>query len=598
MTRARALAPVDELAAIITVDGVWLPSTPPADQGGKPLMGSVISPDYLAQGLTYLVDQGMLRTEGTIAQVWVLGLAAVEALGWAIDPGEQARGVTMRQLQEQARERLAQAVADARPDLEARGWTLRDGWETGGYRVRLQRLPKGPLARGKARKPEPRVDVVLEVYAWTTGGGSENDEREMLGVLGGESAGTGLPDSDTDIDAARVEMGRRLGWCVQHFGMLPGVTGSATGAALAERIWRAAEERNTGIQAKIDAGRATKERFSVFPIGPGPLPPLNDPPAGDVEPRITWTRLPSRAEIEAADRIAITDQRASYLAGKPNLALGDPVTLNATELDAALWFSAEENPAKWPAGLWRVQFPAPELVPDWGMLPPFHQTWWQSGDADPDTYPILWTTTETLAGMAADPDKGGFGIDWCRENIPFIEGWTYPHAGHALDKWQGTLSTAYKTAVSTGDRPMKAITGDIYKGYIGRWLQGPDQWGKYRARHSQKVWYQQVHALATVRNRRRAAEIHARTAEAGHALFPVRANTDDLMYLIPAGLDAALLADDDSDGRFTLGRMVIKHLAPLTDADRAALLAAVDAADLTAFTNAASAAFAAAEGRA
>ncbi|MGX1762781.1 hypothetical protein ACWIG5_38815, partial [Streptomyces lydicus] len=513
------------MATIITVDGVWLPSTPPADQGGAPLMGSVISPDYLAQGLTYLVDRGMLRTEGTIAQVWVLGLAAVEALGWAIDPGEQARGVTMRQLQEQARERLAQVVADARPDLEARGWTLRDGWETGGYRVRLQRLPKGPLARGKARKPEPRVDVVLEVYAWTTGGGSENDEREMLGVLGGESAGTGLPDSDADIDAARVEMGRRLGWCVQHFGMLPGVTGSATGAALAERIWRAAEERNAGIQAKIDAGRATKERPSVFPTGPGPLPPLNDPPAGDVEPRITWSRLPSREEIEAADRIAITDQRASYLAGKPNLALGDPVTLNATELDAALWFSAEGNPAKWPVGLWRVQFPAPELVPDWGMLPPFHQTWWQVGESDPGTYPILWTTTETLAGMAADPDKGGFGIDWCRENIPFIEAWTYPHAGHALDKWQETLSTAYKTAVSTGDRSMKAITGDIYKGYIGRWLQGPDQWGKYRARHSQKVWYQQVHALATVRNRRRAAEIHARTAEAGHALFPVRANT-------------------------------------------------------------------------
>lgn len=596
-TRARTLAPVDEVAAIITADGVWLPSTPPADQGGKPLMGAVLSPDYLAQGLTYMVDCGMLRTEGTIAQVWVLGLAAAEALGWAIDPGEQARGVTMRQLQEQARERLTQAVADTRPDLEARGWTLRDKWESGGYRVRLERLPKGPLVKGP-RKLEPRVDVVLEVYAWTTGGGSGNDEREMLGVLGGEAAGTGLPDSDTDPDAARVELGRRLSWCVQHFGQLPGVTGSATGAALAERIWRDGEERNKAIQAKIDAGRATKERPSVFPTGPGPLPPLNNPPIGDVEPRITWARMPSRAEIEAADRIAISDQRASYLAAKPNLALGDPVMLTEDELGAALWFSPEENPGKWPVGLWHALMPIPELVPDWATMPPFHQTWWQSGESDPQQFVALWVTTETLAGMAAAPDKGGYGLEWCREHIPLIEAWTYPHAGHALDKWQETLSIAYKTAVATADQPMKAITGDIYKGYIGRWLQGPDQWGKYRARHSQKVWYQQVHALATVRNRRRAAEIHARTAEAGHPLYPIRANTDDLMYLIPAGLDAALLADDDSDGRYTLGRMVIKHLAPITDTARTALLAAVDARDGTAFTTAVSETFAAEEGRA
>ncbi|MEV0766511.1 hypothetical protein [Nocardia sp. NPDC050435] len=595
MTRPhRAQTPADQVAVIIAPHGVWLPSSPPFGAGGEPLMGPVASVDHLGQGLTWLTEHGYLQTHGTIAQAWVLGTDAVDALGWLVDPGQQAKGVTMRQLQDQTRERLAEAVQAALPTLEARGWTLRSGWETGGYRVRLERLPVGPRSRPRGRgapaERKVRVDVVLEPFAWTTGGSVHDaDEREMLGLLGGEANGTGLPDTETDPDAARVELGRRMSWCVQHLSMLPGVTGSATGAAIAERIWRAAEDRNAEIQAKLDAGKTTKEAPSVFPTSPGGLPPLTEPPPGDIEPLVSWARLPDHAEIERADRIVIADQRAAHLAGGgAKLALGHPVPVAPADLDAVLWFSGEDKPARWPCGLWRVVLPPPAEVPGWDVLPPLHQTWWETGQADPQAYPAVWVTTETLAALAADPDKGGLGLAWCRDHVPILEGITYPEAGPALKPWQSLMSAAYRAAVAEGDRAMKALTGDIYKGYFGRWAQTPDQWGQYRARHSQRIWYNQIHALTTARTRRKAADAAARTEAAGYGpVYPVRANTDDCTYLVPTGMDAALLADDDSDGKFYLGRTVIKHQIPITETGRAALLAATTAKEFAAAVDAA-----------
>lgn len=594
---------VDQLALVVTVDGVFAPSAP---AGSKAPFPAPVSVDALARTLNTALAHKRLQTVGTIAQVWVLG-GAVDLLKWAPDPVQRKADMTDVQVRDLTRERLKDKVGASAAALENNGWRLREGWKNGGCWVRLEKI-RTPEEIHKGM-PVRRVDVMLEPYAWTTGGAlDDGNTREKLGVLGTPAGGTGIPDSDIVPEDARCELSRRLGWLVEHLGMLPAVTGSATGAAMVGHGWRAGEHINAENAAKRDAAARTgdkkfKAHDVVIPEGPGPIPPLAyDAPPGDIEPRLAWWRLPSADEIAAAATLVVPDRRGSYLGSAgASLVLGDPVPLIGADIDAEpqLWMpgAPEADPAKWPRGLWLLLLPPADEVPGWDELPPFHQTWWRryarTGDRAnaPDSAPVpVWVTTETAAAMATEPRKirkdketgeetsyptGGLGLQWCRENVPIMEAWVWERCGTALKPWQTTMSAAYRAALAEGDQVMRAIVGDVYKSYIGRMHKSADDWGQWRAAHSQPVWRNQIHALTTVSIRRKSAEARDKIAAAtGLDCSPVAATTDDTTWLLPAAVAPELVADDDSDGRYYLGRMVIKVRRALSDDDRAALLAA------------------------
>ncbi|WP_040793227.1 hypothetical protein [Nocardia paucivorans] len=585
--RTAARPHVDEVALIITTDGCWMPTAPAANDPkcpGIPVRPPVTSVGQLARILTEATDAGRLQSVGVVAQVWVLGEAA-DALGWVPEPVQKVKGMTDIQVRDETRRRIADKVAGSAAELERFGWRLREGWREGGARVRLERIPDP--RKGKTGARSVRVDVVLEVLAWTTGGATaDGNAREKLGVLGSPAAGTGLPDSDADPEAARLELARRLAWCVEVLGMLPSVTGAATGAALVDRGWKAGAKINESNAAKRGGAAARGVQFKgrdvVIPSGPGPIPPFTlCPPVGDIEPRLSWWRLPSVAEIETAAALVVPDRRGSYLGSAgASLVLGKSMPLEGDRLDSVLWFSDERNPNKWPRGLWLLGLPHPDLVPDWDVLPPLHDSWWRAfgtpfnapaPDAAAGVMPV-WVTTETAAALAADPTLGGYGLDWCRNHVSVLEAWVWERSGTALKPWQMLMSRAYKTAVAENDRVMKAFVGDIYKSYIGRLHKSPEDWGPWRRRHSQPVWRAQIQALTTVSIRRKTVEARARIrAATGRECSPFAATTDDTTWLLPAGVDPALVSDD-TDGN--LGRMVLKAVTPLSDTDRAALITA------------------------
>ncbi|MDF3313912.1 helix-turn-helix domain-containing protein, partial [Rhodococcus sp. T2V] len=92
-----------------------------------------------------------------------------------------------------------------------------------------------------------------------------------MGILGSPAAGTYLPDED--LPAAR-ELGRRLGWCAKHLGVLPGPTPARTGAAIVDKIKRERTRSGKGLVV------ATA----------GPVPPLDGAPRGDLEPAVGFAR--------------------------------------------------------------------------------------------------------------------------------------------------------------------------------------------------------------------------------------------------------------------------------------------------------------------
>jgi hypothetical protein len=122
---------------------------------------------------------------------------------------------------------------------------------------------------------------------------------------------------------------------------------------------------------------------------------------------------------------------------------------------------------------------------------------------------------------------------------------------------------------------MRKWVGAVYKGYLGALGNRPDQWGKWRAMHSQPVAQAAIHAHAHARGRRKVLDIHARTG-----LWPIAQRSDAYTYLVPAGMELAALADDDSDGKYTLGRLLVERWCELTEATRAGLAAADTAQDV------------------
>lgn len=490
----------DGHAIIVTAEGTYTPS-------GQALTGPVDSVEKLDK----LIRWAALTPLGAPAQIWVVGIDACEMLGWVIDPGSEDDVDDMEVLRTRAAEELTGVLAASLNPMLTAGWELRGD---PGHVVHLSRT---------TGKFTSMVDIVIEPYVWTYWNkdfGWGNRVGDM-GILGSPTAGTYLPDDD--LPAAR-ELGRRLAWCAQHLGVLPGPTPARTGAAVVDKIKRERTRSGKGIVVTTA----------------GPVPPLDGEHRGDLEPALGWTRVPERGELDDASVLVSIDQRAAYLAsaGMLDFGYGKPRHLRSDAARAA----AEET--KTPFGLWHVTLPAANMLalPEKMPLPHPHML---------DDQPVqTWVTSVSLDALCAPVTDGGIGAEL--DDLDITEAWVYPEQGRALDKWAKILREARKVAVDTDDAAMKRFLGACYKGYIGR-MVNPDMWtAKQMQHHHQPLWRAAIIAHCRWRGRRVAMRIARDTGR-----WPVRTVTDSWVYALPDGVGIA----DDSDA---LGKMTLEKCAPLT----------------------------------
>jgi len=504
-TEPVALPPAGESAdghaVIVTAAGTYTPS-------GHTLTGPVDSIEKLDK----LIRWATLTPLGAPAQIWIVGIEACEMLGWIIDPGSEDDVDDMEILRTRAAEELTAILHATLTPMLTAGWELRG---EPGHVVHLSRTTGNFTSM---------VDIFIEPYVWTYWNkdfGWGNRVGDM-GILGSPTAGTYLPDDD--LPAAQ-ELGRRLAWCAQHLGGLPGPTPARTGAAIVDKIKRDRTRSGKGI---------------VVTVG-GPVPPLDGEPRGDLEPAVGWTRVPDLEELSDATQLVSIDQRAAYLAsaGMLEFGYGKPRHLRGENaLDAA-------RQSKTPFGLWRVTLPPGDML----ALPP----------ALPLPHPHMladqpvqtWITTVSLDALQTSIADGGIGAEL--DDLDIAEAWVYPEQGRALDKWAKILREARKVAVDTGDTAMKRFIGACYKGYIGR-MVNPDMWtAKQMQHHHQPLWRAAIIAHCRWRGRRVAMRIARETGR-----WPLRTVTDSWVYPLPPGIDIA----DDSDA---LGKMTLEKRAPLTE---------------------------------
>ena len=388
-TESVALPPAGESAdghaVIVTAAGTYTPS-------GHTLTGPVDSIEKLDK----LIRWATLTPLGAPAQIWIVGIEACEMLGWIIDPGSEDDVDDMEILRTRAAEEITAILHATLTPMLTAGWELRG---EPGHVVHLSRTTGNFTSM---------VDIFIEPYVWTYWNkdfGWGNRVGDM-GILGSPTAGTYLP--------AAQELGRRLAWCAQHLGVLPGPTPARTGAAIVDKIKRDRTRSGKGI---------------VVTVG-GPVPPLDGEPRGDLEPALGWTRIPGSEELSDATQLVSIDQRAAYLAsaGMLEFGYGKPRHLRSENaLDAA-------GQSKTPFGLWHVTLPPGDIL----ALPP----------ALPLPHPHMladqpvqtWITTVSLDALQTAIADGGVGAEL--DDLDITEAWVYPEQGRALDKWAKILREA------------------------------------------------------------------------------------------------------------------------------------------------------------
>ncbi|MGB7234866.1 MAG: hypothetical protein WBD41_02695 [Rhodococcus sp. (in: high G+C Gram-positive bacteria)] len=495
------LTDADGHAIIVTAAGTHSPS-------GQRLTGSVDSVDNLEK----LIAWAGLTPHGLTAQVWFVGIDSCSQIGWTVDPGSEDDVDDLEQLRLRVAEDLQNTIAATLPPLIAAGWELRGD---PGFVTHLTR---------KVGTATQMVDILLEPYVWTYWNkdfGWGNRVGDM-GILGSPTAGTYLPDDDA---AAAGELGRRLAWCVKHLGTLPGPTPARTAAAIVDKIRR--ERLRTGKGIAVTTA--------------GALPPITDPPRGDLEPAAGWSRLLDSDDLDDVDALVTIDQRAAYLASAGMLSLGYGTARHLTG-DKAVAGAGEE---KIPFGLWQVTLPAADQYSLPPKLPLPHPAMEHGAPVQ------TWVTTVSLEGLCSPVVDGGMGLDV--DDLDIAQAWVYPEQGRALDKWAKVLRAARTVAVDTGDAPMKRFLGACYKGYVGR-MVNPDMWTATRMQHHhQPVWRAAIMAHSRWRGRRIAMRIAAETGR-----WPIRTMTDSWVYLVGEGQNIA-------DAGAQLGKMTLEKQVPLAD---------------------------------
>ncbi|MCK0441187.1 hypothetical protein MUG78_17450 [Gordonia alkaliphila] len=541
-------AVADNHALLVTDFGLWTPS-------GRRLYDKPIeSVDQLLRALLWRRHD--LRAAKVPPQAWILA-GACEQLGWgpdAVDPGEEDDPIeeVIGRLDAVTDELFAPLLAE---DDDDDGWHLFRPAGESGWRIHLLHTANGGRDRFL-------IDLFLEGWASLT-------SRDRFNILGSKAHGT-VFDFDNDRDGAR-ELGRRLVWHLDNLKVLPGNTPARTGAAMADRIWDTRKKN-----AKTTKARSGTKAPGAFPVKATPLPPVDDDFVEDIEPVGTWSRavgtdefvVGPRAGGEEVIRLVTIDQRASYLASAGMVSLGLGELQHLAGDDAAAQLSES---ATLPFGLWRVTLPAAASL----GLPPLLPLPHPRMAIDRDTQ--MWVTTESVKSLTAPIASGGAGLDWL--DLGVTEAWLTDQQGLALKTWKEDLAAARTSAIDAGDPAMKAMVGDIYKGYLGR-MANPELWQGRLAHHHQPLWRASIIAHARHRSRAKATAVAA-----DHQIWPIKSVTDSWTYLVPGNVEVA----DDAPGpdgtvgragRY-LGKFTTESDVVLDDERLLALLNTTTAAEVT-----------------
>lgn len=274
---------------------------------------------------------------------------------------------------------------------------LTSGWELRGDPGHVVHLSR---TTGKFTS---MVNIFIEPYVWTYWNkdfGWGNRVGDM-GILGSPDTGTYLPDED--LPAAR-ELGRRIAWCAQYLGTLPGPTPARTGAAVLDKIKRERTRSGKGIDVTTA----------------GPVPPLDGEPRGDLEPAAGWTRNSLDADdLDTADVVVSIDQRAAYLASAGMLEFGYGKPRHLTGENA---IDAAASGAKGaPFGLWRITLPAGNMLALPAKLPLPHPH--MLTDQPVQT----WVTSVSLDALQSSVADGGIGAEL--DDLDVTEAWVYAEQG-------------------------------------------------------------------------------------------------------------------------------------------------------------------------
>ncbi|TEA09205.1 hypothetical protein [Mycobacteroides salmoniphilum] len=544
----------------------------------------------------YIGKMDGLNPLGGPGQVWIIGPAACELLGWWSDEiTEEDARLSPAQLQD--------FLAGVFGSLDGTGWELLTGPDKKMpdklspqmllvKKVTMyQRDAKGNLlkdGRGNdvTRIERRMVQLILEPFA------EEITGRSEIGLL------ENLPEDD---EAATREVGRRVVWLTEQLGILPTVAAATTGQRIQDEIYKARKKKGT------EKGGAIVDKPGVIEgvaIGAG------DEGAGvisvgELEPAAHWGR-PHIAASEIPDEcdLLLLDQSAAYLAtaGTIELGFGDIDHLQGDQ-DIARMFAAatarstsrKDPTAKWPFGIFLAVLPAgssdrcnhlPKNMP----LP--HPLMEKDRDVD------VWITTESVRGLCAPVEEGGGGFRL--EDLAIDEAYVWDDTRRFLEDWAAKLRAVRLAAIRAGDKDVARYIGAIYKHYVGR--MGTDKWPESKMYHWQPIWRAAIIAHCRWRARRQAmilgAQIQAKAKAAvdpspwqqyiaEHGLWPIYTYTDSWRFLVPVGMQLAptpeeILALIDEGQAPALGRLIEESRELLTGEQRELLLASTTGEEVSA----------------
>jgi hypothetical protein len=337
-----------------------------------------------------------------------------------------------------------------------------------------------------------------------------------MGLAGWEGTDTELPDDE--VAAVKV-LADRMTWLagLGDSGVVPAGSWATVGAQILNRL---------------------RAKTRAKDIAPAPLPPLVSIGGDELEPAVTsvWERWPHRSKD--GQFIVKVDQRAAYLAAAGQVELGYGTPKELTRISRKTF----EDP-KPPFGLWRLNLAPADQFDLSKRLPLPHPA--MAWDA-PSTF---WATTRGVQHLLATTENGGAGLGV--DELGIDAAYVWPQQGRLLRTWADALRVALIDARAAGRTDHEEMVKSIYKAYLGR--MSTAKWSQGDRQHEQPAWAAAIRADTRARAFRYAARIVQ-----DHNLFPVQAELDTWVYLVPDGTDISFL-DEPSDAN---GKYRVKEVIP------------------------------------
>lgn len=248
-----------------------------------------------------------------------------------------------------------------------------------------------------------------------------------------------------------------------------------------------------------------------------------------------WERWPHRSKD--GQFVVKVDQRAAYLAAAGQVELGYGTPKELTRISRKTF----DDP-KPPFGLWRVNLAPAEQFDLSKRLPLPHPS--MSWDA-PSTF---WATTRGVQHLMTPTENGGAGLGVAELAIDGAYVW--PQQGRLLRTWADALRVALIEARAAGRPDYEQMAKSIYKAYLGR--MSTAKWSQGDRQHEQPAWAAAIRADTRARAFRYAARIVSE-----HNLFPVQAELDTWVYLLPDGTDIGFLDEpSEANGKYRVKEVI------------------------------------------